>query len=93
MAKTNQTQFREFQAGQRVERLLAWLRRELQATMRTDHLDPIVDLVEWLLPQTGGTLQSIAWTKELVRLRDEAMRRRLRPAPPRRSRVTLRLVK
>lgn len=70
MAKTSATQYREWQAGQRVEKLIAWMRRELRVTHRTDHLDPIIDLVEWLLQtHCGGTKQVESWARDVRAVR------------------------
>lgn len=97
MAKTSATQFREWQAGQRVEKLIAWLRRELRVTHRTDHVDSIIDMAEWLLPQCGATKQVESWARDVKALRDEVDARRirnggdLRPVPNP-SRPSLRVV-
>lgn len=97
---TSQKQFREYQAGQRVESLIAWLRRELRTTHRTDHVDPIIDLVEWLLQtQCGNTMQVQSWARDVKALRDKVDARRirhggdLRPVPSKPTRPSLRVVK
>lgn len=97
---TSQKQFREYQAGRRVEELIGWLRRELRTTHRTDHVDPIIDHVEWLLQNhCGNTMQVQSWARDVKALRDKVDIRRIRhggdlqPVPPTPTRPTLRVVK
>jgi hypothetical protein len=81
-------QLREFRAQQLFERLIGFCRHELATTERTDHLGPVVESLDFLLPECSrtATWQTDRYGRELAELKGHLHAKVLRKLDEKKSR-------